>query len=200
MFAALADDNASSSKPEPLSEEKLQRKIKSMTNDFISDGGNIDELLLSWEEISGTPDAGKEFVIKQADRMMDCKDNEREAIYRIIAILCEKGKLSRGDVQDGLMDAVEFIDSLILDSPRAYEYLGDLLGDMLRLNMVDMSWLSDQLKKIDPSTEAPEKVVRFTLLALKKSAGRDVAKAQTGEKKLTDLLGADTLKSISQEL
>ena len=209
MFSVLAaDDSAAASKPAsssekaPLSKDQLERKIKSMRNDFVSDGGIVDELLLSWEEIAATPDAGKELVARNTDHMMECKENERLAIYKIIALLCEKGKLTKTDVQEGVMDAIEFIDSMVMDSPRAYEYLGDLLGDLLRIKMFDMAWLCDQFEKPkadDPDTQAPEKLVRFTLLSLKKSAGADAVKAQLGEKKLAGLLGPDKLKAIAAE-
>lgn len=183
--------------------DELERKIKSMRSDFVAAEGNVEELLVSWEEISGMPDAGKELVALNGDRMMDCKDNERQAIYKMISVLCEKGKLTKADVQNGLVDAIELIDSLVVDSPRAYEYLGDLLGEMLRIKMFDMSWLCNQLEKTkseEPDTKAPANLVRFALLALKKSAGADIAKTQLSEKKLTSLLGAATLKAISDEL
>jgi hypothetical protein len=56
---------------------------------------------------------------------MDIKDSERKAIVDNFTTLVEKGKLSSSDVRNGLLDAIEFIDSLVCDAPKAYEYLGE---------------------------------------------------------------------------
>ena len=133
-FSALADDTAGSAPaptkatPEPLSEEKLKRRIKSMRSDFIGDGGNVDELLLSMDELSGTRDAGFTLVQASADDMMECKEADRKAIIQIISILAEKGKLSPNEVKKGLADPIEFIDSMAMDAPRAFEFMGVLLA------------------------------------------------------------------------
>jgi hypothetical protein len=207
MFGALADEHAAptaTAKPKraALSEEDLERRIKSMRSDFLTDGGNVDEVLLSWDEISGTRDAGSKLVSQNADRIMDCKDSERRAIYKIITILSEKGKLSKDDVRNGLMEAIEFIDSLAMDAPRAYEYLGELLADALRIKMIDIAWLCEQLEKTKmvSETKAPEKVIRFTLQALRKTAGSLSYEAAVDEKQLTGLLGADAWNALSKEL
>jgi translation initiation factor 4G len=202
MFSALADE-AVSSKPDSLSTEDLEKKIKSMGTDFISNGENVEELLLSWEEISSTPDAGKILVMKIVDRLMDCKVNELSALIRIIIVLCEKAKLSRTDVQQGLMEAIEFIDSIAIDSPRVYEDFGFLLGDLLRIKMIEMSWLCEQLEKAksaDANSKAPEKVLRHALVSLKSSAGVDFARSLIQDIKLANLLDAATIDSISRTL
>jgi translation initiation factor 4G len=203
-FAALADEHpptaSSQPKGEPMSKEKLERRIKSMRTDFLADGGNVDELMLSIDELSATPGAAVKVVSENADRIMDCKDNEREAIYRILSILFEKEKLSKDDVRDGLMDAIEFIDSFVMDSPRAFEYLGNLLGDMLRLNAIDIKWLCEQCEKtkVDPNTEAPEKLILHSLQALKASGGS--ISEVVDDSALSGLLGDDTWKAISQKV
>ena len=203
-FAALADEQAPSKpKVQELSEEKLEKCIKSMRSDFLTDGGNLDELFLSMDEISGTPDAGSRLVMTNAERMMEAKKDERKAIYRIISILVEKGRLTKEDVQKGLEAPIEFIDDVVMDSPRAYEYIGDLLGDMLRLKAIDMPWLCEQLAKTktdNPNTQAPEKVVRFSLNALKASGGSKAVSGASDDESLSRLLGAENWKAISQEL
>jgi translation initiation factor 4G len=199
MFAALADEPASS-RPDTLSTEELKKKIKSMGTDFISNGENVEELLLSWEEISATTDAGKLLVMKNVDRLVDCKVNELKAIIRIIIVLCEKAKLSKTDVQQGLMEAIEFIDSIAIDSPRVYEDFGFLLGDLLRIKMIEMSWLCEQLEKAksaDSNSKAPEKVLRYALVSLKQSAGVDFARSELQDTKLTGLLDAASIDSLS---
>ncbi|GAX12806.1 translation initiation factor 4G [Fistulifera solaris] len=185
-FSALA-------KPEPLSEDELMRKIKSMRADFLTDGGNVDELIMSMDEISGTPDAGIVLVSKNADHMMECKDDERKAIYQMISILFEKDKITKGDIMEGTKDVIELIDDLVVDSPRAYEYLGDFLGLLLRLKAVDLNWICEECEKtkeFNPHTQAPEKLIQFALLNLKKTSGKQaVADVVANDNGVTSLLG-----------
>lgn len=212
-FSALAGDKKKATKsssapaanaPAPLSDEALERSIKSMRTDFTSDGGNIDELMLSWKEMAGTPGAGAKLVSKNADRLMECKDDERSAINKIFVTLVEKKILTSDDVKNGLMDAIEFIDSCVMDSPRAFEYLGDVLGALLVLKAIDVAWICEQLAKTkvdNAATPAPVKVIRFTIAGGAKSRGGSVADDfKSADKALTDLLGADSWKTISQEL
>lgn len=209
-FSALVvEDKKPAEKPSAassaLDEEALERRIKSMRSDFLGDGGDVTELMTSWDEISGTPDAGSKVVGKNCDRMMDCRDDERVAIVKMITLLVEKGKLTKEDVRNGLVDTIEFIDSFVMDSPRAYEYLGEILGHMVRLKAIDVSWLCEQLEKtkVDPNTRAPEKVVSTTVAALKTIGAADVAKAafgSSGDKSLVSLMGSEAWESISADL
>jgi hypothetical protein len=211
-FAALSDEkvtrNGSSAAPAvketvaALSDDQLAKKIKSMRTDFMHDGGNVDELMLSWQEMAGTLGAGKQLVTQNFDQMFEAKDQERSAIYQILAILCDKDRLSSKDVQEGLADPLEFIDSVVLDSPRAYEYVGIVLADMVRLNMVDVSWLCEQYKKIvnsDATSTAPETITRHLIGSLKDH--RTTAKSFLTDPKLKVALGAalvdDLLRAVS---
>jgi translation initiation factor 4G len=206
-FSALAKDRdppSSKKSPAPLDSDTLERRIKRIRTDFMGDGGNVEELLLSWDEICGTPKAGVTLVQKNSDRMMDCKEDERQAIVRIVAILAEKGKLTKEDVRTGLQDAIEFIDSFILDSPRAYEYLGDMLGEMLKLKAIDVAWLCKETEKtkVDQNSEAPIRLTRATISALKAAAGVDFAKkcfSGSSEKDLIGLIGSDSWKSMAAD-
>lgn len=197
-FSALADEK----KAEPLSEEQLERKIKSMRSDFLTDGGNVDELILSVDEFIGAPDAGKQLISVSINLMMESKDDERNAIYQIITILLEKEKLTKANAMEGTMDAIEFIDDLVIDSPRAYEYLGNLLGIYLRLKVVDLDWICEQCEKTkaNPNTQAPEKLIRFSLLSLKKSSGTQAVLDSTADDKSVKKLLGDKWTELRAEI
>jgi translation initiation factor 4G len=198
-FSALADDSTqpvstTKSAPEPMSEEKLKRRVKSMRADFIGDGGNVDELILSMEELSGTPDAGTILVQSSADSMMDSKDTEREAIVKIISILAERGKISSEEVKNGLLDTIEFIDSFAMDAPRAFEYVGELLAPLLKIDTIDVDWICKQSEttKVEPNTKAPSRIVGETLKALAKLTGTEAAveKFDASQSSVVQLLGS----------
>ena len=200
--SAPAPASAPSQAVAPVDQEALEKIIKRIRSDFVNEGGNVEEVLLSWAEIAGTPDAGKELVQKNADRMLDCKEAERIAICKIVVLLCEKGKVTASDVQNGLMDVIEFIDSVVLDCPRAFEYLGDLLGQLLRVKMINMPWLCDQLTKtkVDAKTKAPLEVLKHTLLCVKSSSGAGAATAFAKESSVGQLLGDEKLGSLVESL
>ena len=201
----LIKPNNAATTAAPLNNADLERKIKGMRADYMGSNGSATELLLTWDEISNTPTAGLELVKKHVEYMMDCKDIEREAIYNIIRELCERGKLTKADVQDGLVDAIEFIDDLAVDCPRAHEFLGALIGDMLRIKMFDIGWLCNQCEKTkaaDSSSLASEKLFRSALYQWKKLASSDVVKSQIQhyDSRIRELIGDSTLQTIINEV
>ena len=205
-FAALADDSSKpSNAPAPLDKDKFERRVKSMRGEFVQDPKNTEELLLSMDEISGTPNAGQQFVSLNADRMMDCKDEERKAIFSMVAILFEKRKITSSDVKNGLMDAIEFIDSFVYDAPKAYEYLGEMLYNVLRVGAADMPWLCDQCEKTKISLEEnPEKIITALKGAIEASEGKDGVKkifqSDGAIKSLEKLFGAGKWKSLADKI
>ena len=202
--AAVPEAAAASSKPAPLDKDKLERRVANMLVEFTQDPSNTEELLLSMEELSGTPDAGVTLVQKYGDRMMDCKDDERKSIVAIVSFLFKKGKLTTDDVGNGLMDTVEFIDSLVIDAPRAYEYLADLLSALLEAKAVSVSWLCEQCEKtkMDPNTNAPERVIKETMVATKEKYGAATASSIFGDSadQLATLLGNDKWNALASSI
>jgi hypothetical protein len=193
--AAIAVDSTpakSSSSVAPLSKEKFERKVKSMRGEYMQDPSNTEELLLTWDELSGTPDVGTQFVSVNADCFMDIKDNERKAIIDMLTTLVEKGKLSSSDVRSGLMDTIEFIDSLVCDAPKAYAYLGDILCAMFLVKVIDVDWLCEQCEKTKASlAENPEKIIKALVGSIEAAKGKDRVKEILGSsaKSLATLLG-----------
>jgi hypothetical protein len=175
-----------------LSKEKFERKVKSMRGEYMQDPSNTDELLLTWDELSGTPDVGTQFVSVNADCFMDIKDNERKAIINMFTTLVEKGKISSSDVRSGLVDTIEFIDSLVCDAPKAYAYLGDILCAMFLVKVIDVDWLCEQCEKTKASLAGnPEKIIKALVGSIEAAKGKDRVKEILGSsaKSLATLLG-----------
>ena len=193
--------------PPALSDEKLKRRIISIRNEYVQDPNNIDELLLSVDELSGTPEYGSKLVSQNGDRIFEARDAERIAIAEMLAILFEKGKLTKLEVQEGLSELVEFIDSFAVDAPKAFEYLADVLSAMFKVEALDAAWLCEQAEKTriaDPETTAHEKIVQKTMEAIKTKYGNEaVEKAFAGTDdslKLAGLVGADKWNSMTTEI
>lgn len=201
-FAALADEAPAAKKkqtPEPLSDEKLERRIKSIRGEFIQDPNNKEELMLSMDEISGTPEYGVKFVQQNSDRIIDCKEDERAAIYKLITTVYEAGKISSGDVKAGLADLVEFIDSYVCDAPKAFDYLGNVLSHMIKVNAVDIKWICEQAEKTKLSSgENPVKIMTALVVAMKSVLGDDKTKSLfgAGASAVEGLLGKEKLQEV----
>ena len=207
-FAALSEEASKArapapAAPEPLSREKLERRVKTIRSEYMQDPNNLEELLLSFDELSGTPDAGTQFVSFNSDRIIDCKDNERKAIYAMLKVLVEKGKLSSANVKAGLVDLIEFIDSYVYDAPKAFDYLGEMLSTMLLVNALDIPWICEQAEKTKVSSDDnPEKIIRALAGAIEASKGKDEVKSLFvgGSTKSVETLLADKWAVVSKDI
>jgi len=187
----------------PLDDDKFDRRVKTIRNEYIQDPNNRQELLLSMDELTGTPDYGSKFVSKNADRMIDCKESERAAIYLLLEICVKEGKISSNDVKAGLVDIVEFIDAFVCDAPLAFDYLGRMLATMIRCNAIDVTWVGKEAEKTKLSSDAnPEKIVRALIKAIDADKGIEAIKSSFGphQKAMEKLLGAEKWASIKKEI
>lgn len=196
--------SSASNTPAALTPEKLERRIKSMRAEYMQDPSNLEELLLSMDELSGTKDSGFTLVVKSADALLDCKTEERKAITDIIRILYEKGKLSQDTIRTALVDFIEFIDSMIMDCPKLFEYTGDLLAILFVNGAIDVQWycVTVEKTKMDPEAKAPEMLTRATINSIRSQEGVGAAKDIFGKQSglLNKLCGADKWNSISKDL
>jgi len=133
---------------EPLSEEKLKLKAKTMRAEFMEQP-NEDDLFMTMDELKKHPGAARGIVQASVDAALDCKDKERAAIVTIISTLFTNGKLTSEDIGGPFGDIIEFIDSFVVDSPRAMEYMGDMTAEFLHIKALDVAWLCTQAKKLE---------------------------------------------------
>merc|ERR1712070_51030 len=187
----------------PLDDDKFDRRVKSIRSEYIQDPKNLKELLLSMEELTGTKDYGSKFVSKNADRMIDCKESERVAIYNLLEVCVKERKLSSNDVKAGLVDVVEFIDAFVCDAPFAFDYLGRMLATMIRCNAIDVTWVGQEAEKTKISNEAnPEKIIRALMKAIDADKGVEAIKAafRAHQAAMEKLLGTEKWASMKKEL
>ena len=155
------------------------------------------------DELTGTKDYGSRFVSKNADRMIDCKEDERTAIYLLLEICVKEGKISSTDVKNGLADIVEFIDAYVCDAPFAFDYLGRMLATMIRCNAIDVTWVGKEAEKTKVSSAAnPEKIIRSLIKAIDTDKGIEAIKSSFGphQKAMENLLGVEKWASIKKEI
>ncbi|OEU10647.1 ARM repeat-containing protein [Fragilariopsis cylindrus CCMP1102] len=187
----------------PLDKDKFARRVKSIRSEYMQDPKDMKELMLSVDELTGTDDHGSQFVSQNADTMVDCKEDERKAIYLLLEILVKEGKLSSSDVKAGLVDAIEFINSFVCDAPMAFDYLGRMLATMIRCDAIDVTWIGEQAEKTKAESPViPEKIIRAIIKAIKADNGIDAVKNAFGPQQMAmeTLLGKDQWVLIKAEM
>jgi translation initiation factor 4G len=157
---------------------------------------------LSMDELSGTPDAGITVVKINAEKYLEAKEKERDAVIAMFVALFKKKRLKKSDFDDSLTDIISFIDSFVCDVPHALDYVGELIGTLLQIKAVNIAWLCHQCKEhkaiAPPAFNGPEKIVRHTMQEVKKKFGNDTVADLFGgsDKELSDLLGAEKWTEI----
>ena len=133
--------------PEPMNEEKLKLRAKTMRTEYMEDP-NEKELLLSMDETKGSPDAERIIVQTSLDAAVDCKDEERAAISQILSILYKNSRLTSEDIGPPFGEIIEFLDSFVCDSPQVSTYMGDIMAEFLHIGALDVNWLCEQTAKL----------------------------------------------------
>lgn len=121
----------------------VEHHVDNIWNAFLQDCNNVDELMVSMDELIGTPGSGVILVRRNVGRIADCPA-EQDAISELLVLLFKKGKLSKDDVCHGLAEAVESIDK---GNYTAYDHVAHVLGALVEVDAVDVEWLIDQTQK-----------------------------------------------------
>ena len=148
----------------PLTDEKFNLRTKNICAEFMQDSSNTNELFLSFDELTGTPNAGKKFVQICIDQIVDMKYDEIVSMVKVLQILFENEKLISSDVEFGLSESIEFLDSLIYDCPKVFTYYGDILSKFLNLKAFTVSWICDvTAKMMSMKKELIDETIRSTI-------------------------------------
>ncbi len=185
-----------------FSKEKLESRAKNMRNEFMNEGRDEKELLLTMDENLGTPDAGRTIVQLYTDSAMDCKAPEREAMIEIMVILYKAGKLTKSDIEMPMAELVEFVDSFAVDSPGAFGFLGEILAAFFQVKALNINWLCENTAKL-MNKDDQKKVIREAIIKTKNAYGDGAGRACFGGpsevKALEQLLGAGEFQAIASE-
>ena len=185
--------------PAPLSEDKLKNRINNIRAEFIQ-GQDVGELLLSMDELQTTPNAGSTIVQINLDKALDCKDDERETIFNMLATLYSNKKITSGDVKPPLGELIEFIGSFIVDSPKAMQYVGDIVADFIRVGAVDIAWLCQSTKKLEGLDDhLIPGLIELCIISVITRNGIDEARSCVSKNVscVTDLVGSEKWNEIN---
>ena len=125
----------------------LMLHSKNMRIEFMWNPSEKD-LIVSMHELLCFPNAGKTIVQDNLHRAFKCTAPERNAIIDLITILYTNGKLTKPDIKCTMVDYVVFAGSIVIDSPGAFSYLGEMLGAFCHMKALDADWLCTCIRKI----------------------------------------------------
>jgi len=164
--------------PAPLDTDELKKRIKGVRAEYMS-LKDEKEVILCAEEWSGTDDWSDVFCTESIEKALDCKEDERQAIISMFKILCKKSMLPEKSFEVALTEILEFMDDFAVDIPKVYEYMGDVVANLLRFEAIKFSWLCDLCANFLETT-APgqsERTLVKIMKCLVQLAGNDGAKA-----------------------
>jgi len=148
----------------PLSDEKFNLRTKNICAEFMQDSSNTKELFLSFDELTGTPEAGKKFTQICIDQIVDMKYDEIMSMVTALVILFQNEKLTSSDIEFGLGESIEFLDSFIYDCPKVFTYYGDILSKFLNIKAFTASWICDVAgRMMGMKKELIDETIRFTI-------------------------------------
>jgi hypothetical protein len=186
--------------PEPMSEEKLKLRAKTLRTEYMEDP-NEKELLLSMDETKGSPDAERIIVQTSLDAAVDCKDEERAAITQVLSILYKNNRLSSKDIGPPFGEIIEFLDSFVCDSPQVTTYMGDIMAEFLHIGALDVNWLCEQTAKLKEfSANLIPSFIESCVTSSLARSGAEMTKTyfESASAALNDLLG-DEWKGIASK-
>mmetsp|Transcript_34001 Transcript_34001/g.49277 ORF Transcript_34001/g.49277 Transcript_34001/m.49277 type:complete len:818 (+) Transcript_34001:339-2792(+) len=161
----------------PLDTDELKKRIKGVRAEYMS-LKDEKEVILCAEEWSGTDGWSDVFCTESIEKALDCKEDERQAIISMFKILCKKSMLPEKSFEVALTQILEFMNDFAVDIPKVYEYMGDLVANLLLFEAIKFSWLCDLCANFLEST-APgqsERTLVNIMKGLVQLAGDDVAK------------------------
>jgi len=184
-----------------FTEEKLKLRANNMRQEWIADKLEK-ELLMSMEEVLGSPNAGKIIVQTNIDYAADCKVSELAAIISMIVALYKARKVSNSDIETAMTDLVEFIDSFACDNPRIFDYVGDMFCAFANNNALTLDWLCDVASRVNDDS-CKLKVIAGAMKSVKSTFGdgavRECFGGASERSSLEKLLGAGKFKEIAAE-
>ncbi|XP_051166301.1 eukaryotic translation initiation factor 4 gamma 3-like isoform X2 [Leptopilina boulardi] len=117
-----------SNKPEK-SEDELVKIVDLFVDEYIAEGNKDD---ISQEIRDHFPTSQLPMVIRQMiNAVLEKSVTARESISKLLSFLITKKTITLNDVQKGLAEVLECIDDLIIDIPKIWSYIADILVHLL---------------------------------------------------------------------
>ncbi|XP_064353122.1 eukaryotic translation initiation factor 4 gamma 3 isoform X8 [Dromaius novaehollandiae] len=128
-----------------LSEEEIERKCKSIIDEFLHIN-DFKEAMQCVEELSAQnllPVFVRVGVESTLERSQITRDHMGQLLYQLV----QSGKLSKQDFFKGFSDTLEMADDMAIDIPHIWLYLAELVTPMLKEGGISMRELIQEFSK-----------------------------------------------------
>ncbi|KGL72627.1 Eukaryotic translation initiation factor 4 gamma 3, partial [Tinamus guttatus] len=128
-----------------LSEEEIERKCKSIIDEFLHIN-DFKEAMQCVEELSAQnllPVFVRVGVESTLERSQITRDHMGQLLYQLV----QSGKLSKQDFFKGFSDTLEMADDMAIDIPHIWLYLAELVTPMLKEGGISMRELMQEFSK-----------------------------------------------------
>jgi translation initiation factor 4G len=162
------------------SEERVTNRAQSALDEY-AELKDTNELVASLDEIPALNRGYKRAFEIIVRRVVEGKNTERQAALEAVCVILDKTRLKPEDITEALLETLEFLPDIAIDSPRAVNHVADLLVLVLKPQILDFNWLTqDSGRKIgDPTSDSvPERAALFRHLASHFSEDSDAVELQ----------------------
>uniref|UniRef100_A0A8C4UJB0 Eukaryotic translation initiation factor 4 gamma 3 n=1 Tax=Falco tinnunculus TaxID=100819 RepID=A0A8C4UJB0_FALTI len=128
-----------------LSEEEIERKCKSIIDEFLHIN-DFKEAMQCVEELS-TQNLLPVFVRVGVESTLERSQITRDHMGQLLHQLVQSGKLSKQDFFKGFSDTLEMADDMAIDIPHIWLYLAELVTPMLKEGGISMRELIQEFSK-----------------------------------------------------
>ncbi|KFQ31937.1 Eukaryotic translation initiation factor 4 gamma 3, partial [Merops nubicus] len=128
-----------------LSEEEIERKCKSIIDEFLHIN-DFKEAMQCVEELS-TQNLLPDFVRVGVESTLERSQITRDHMGQLLHQLVQAGKLSKQDFFKGFSDTLEMADDMAIDIPHIWLYLAELVTPMLKEGGISMRELIQEFSK-----------------------------------------------------
>ncbi|NXJ71481.1 IF4G3 factor, partial [Rostratula benghalensis] len=128
-----------------LSEEEIERKCKSIIDEFLHIN-DFKEAVQCVEELS-TQNLLPVFVRVGVESTLERSQSTRDHMGQLLHQLVQSGKLSKQDFFKGFSDTLEMADDMAIDIPHIWLYLAELVTPVLKEGGISMRELTQEFSK-----------------------------------------------------
>ncbi|XP_068270650.1 eukaryotic translation initiation factor 4 gamma 3 isoform X8 [Nyctibius grandis] len=128
-----------------LSEEEIERKCKSIIDEFLHIN-DFKEAMQCVEELSAQ-NLLPIFVQVGVESTLERSQITRDHMGQLLHQLVQSGKLSKQDFFKGFLDTLEMADDMAIDIPHIWLYLAELVTPMLKEGGISMRELIQEFSK-----------------------------------------------------
>ena len=137
------DTESNGASPVSIDEEAYKKKAKAAIEEYAAIG-DLKELIENLRELEGGENDRSLFVAQALDCVLNAKASDRSKFAPMLLALAEAGALDSQAIDNGFRSVLEFLPDIVMDvSPKAHEWLGDVLRALKDAKATDLAFLDD---------------------------------------------------------